>query len=48
MKQKMSISIDSEMIVKIEDFVKSGLFRNKSHFLEFASTKLVKEFKKNG
>jgi Arc/MetJ-type ribon-helix-helix transcriptional regulator len=45
MKQKVSITIESETIDKIEDIVDSGLFRNKSHFLEFASNKLLKEYK---
>ncbi len=40
-KQKISITIDKEFIVLIEDIVKSGKFRNRSHVLEFALSGLM-------
>lgn len=43
MKQKMSISIEEEMIDKIEEKVSEGTFRNKSHVIEFALNKLMGE-----
>jgi len=46
MKQKISITIESGTIVEVDDKVKEGIFRNRSHFLEFASNKLFGEFKK--
>ncbi|MFQ5620319.1 MAG: ribbon-helix-helix protein, CopG family [Candidatus Nanoarchaeia archaeon] len=43
MKQKLSISIDGDLIEKIEEKVRSRLFRNKSHFIEFAIAKEVED-----
>lgn len=43
MKQKLSISIDKEKIKLIEKLLKEGLFRNKSHVLEYSLDKLLKE-----
>ena len=40
-KQKISITIDEELIGLIEDIVKSGRFRNRSHVLEFALSGLM-------
>ena len=34
MKEKMSITVDEEKIRKIEECVRKGEFRNKSHALE--------------
>ena len=34
MKQKISISIDENKIKIIEEYIKKGIFRNKSHALE--------------
>lgn len=36
MKQKLSIIIEEDMISTIESKVNSGLFRNKSHLIEYA------------
>ena len=47
MRGKLSISIEEELIRKIEDKVKSGIFRNKSHLVEYAVNKFLKE-KDNG
>lgn len=47
MKQKMSISIDEAKIKILEDYVKEGLFRNKSHALEQALNSLLKDLGEN-
>ena len=43
MKQKLSISVDEEVVKQIEQKVVEGLFRNKSHALEFAVRRLLRE-----
>ncbi len=44
MKQKLSITVDEELIKLIENTLKDGLFRNKSHVIEYA----VNQWLKNG
>ncbi|MBU4069648.1 MAG: ribbon-helix-helix domain-containing protein [Nanoarchaeota archaeon] len=41
MKQKLSITIDEDKIQKIEHVLAEGLFRNKSHVLEYALIKFL-------
>ena len=48
MKQNLSIAIDGETIKLIEESIKEGLFRNKSHAIEFSLNKTLKESKQNG
>jgi Arc/MetJ-type ribon-helix-helix transcriptional regulator len=43
MKQKLSVTIDEEKIELVEEILKQGLFRNKSHVLEFALSKFLEE-----
>lgn len=43
MKQKISISIDSEKINLIEKLLHDGKFRNKSHVIEYSIDKFLKE-----
>lgn len=43
MKQKLSVTIDQEKVKRIEKLLEEGLFRNKSHILEFALTKFLEE-----
>ena len=43
MKTKLSITVDDEVVKMIEAKVQEGLFRNKSHALEFAINKLLRE-----
>lgn len=43
MKQKLSITIDEEKIKLIENLLKEGLFRSKSHVLEYGLNKFLKE-----
>ena len=45
MKKKLSISIEEETLKQIEDYAASANFRNRSHVVEFAVTKMRK---KNG
>jgi|WetSurMetagenome_2_1015567.scaffolds.fasta_scaffold1533515_1 Arc/MetJ-type ribon-helix-helix transcriptional regulator len=46
MKKKVSISIEEKTIKELENYVKEGSFRNKSHVVEFAINKFI-ERKKN-
>jgi len=48
MKQKISVSIDEEKIKLIEEKLKEGRFRNKSHIIEYSLDKFLKEEIKNG
>jgi len=43
MKQTISISIEEETIKDIEEKLIDGLFRNKSHLVEYAVRKLLKK-----
>jgi len=43
MKQKLSITIDEEKIKIIESMLDEGLFRNKSHILEYSLNKFLQE-----
>jgi|TARA_Y100000310_G_scaffold343484_1_gene451355 Arc/MetJ-type ribon-helix-helix transcriptional regulator len=43
MKKKLSISIDEETIIRLDDYVSGGYFRNKSHVVEVAINKMIKE-----
>ena len=47
MKKKISISIEEEAIKRIEKLVNEGVFRNKSHVLEFAFNKFVGDKNEN-
>ena len=42
MKQKLSISIETNTIEEIEDRVREGSFRNKSHFIEYAVNQFLR------
>lgn len=43
MKTRLSITIDEEKISLIDEILKKGIFRNKSHILEFALTKFLEK-----
>jgi Arc/MetJ-type ribon-helix-helix transcriptional regulator len=43
MKQKLSITVDEEKIKLIEEMLKEGLFRSKSHVVEYSLAKFLKE-----
>jgi len=50
MKQRISVTLDENTLISIQDKLRSesrsGIFRNKSHFIEYAVKKLLGE--KNG
>ncbi len=43
MKEQVSITINKELLKEIEESLKDGLFRNKSHLFEYAVRRLLKE-----
>ena len=43
MKTKLSISMDTELVEAVEDVVKEGSFRNKSHIIEYALKTFLRE-----
>jgi len=43
MKQKLSITVDKKTLKLVEESIKEGLFRNKSHVVEFSLNKTLKE-----
>ena len=43
MKQKLSITIEKETIKLLDNVIKDGVFRNKSHAIEFSLNKILKE-----
>jgi len=45
MKKKVSISIEESTIERLEGYIKNSIFRNKSHLVEFAIDKFMKENK---
>jgi len=40
-KQKISVTIDKQMINVLESMLQEGLFRNRSHIIEFALNKFM-------
>jgi Arc/MetJ-type ribon-helix-helix transcriptional regulator len=43
MKQQITVTMDEEKITQMEELLKDGLFRNKSHVLEYCLNKFLKE-----
>jgi len=43
MKQKISITLDKSILDKIEKELEGNIFRNRSHVVEFALSKLLEE-----
>ncbi len=43
MKHKLSISIDRETLEKMNEVLNSGKFRNKSHVVEYAVNRFLKD-----
>lgn len=41
MKQKLSITIDGDKIEEMEELLKEGRFRSKSHVIEYSLTKFL-------
>lgn len=45
MKQKLSITLDKDILKRLDILLEDGSFRNKSHAIEFALRSLLKEKK---
>ncbi|MBT4651209.1 hypothetical protein HOC13_01680 [Candidatus Woesearchaeota archaeon] len=45
MKDPVSITVDKELLAKLDLVLEDGLFRNKSHLFEYAVKKLIEEMK---
>lgn len=45
MKHKLSVSVDEETVVKIQEKIRQRIFRNKSHAVEYALMKILEERK---
>ena len=43
MKQQITVTIDEEKLVQLDELLKDGIFRNKSHVLEYCLNKFLKE-----
>ena len=43
MKVKTSVALGQETLVSMRELIRKGQFRNKSHVMEFAVEKLIKE-----
>ncbi len=41
MKHKLSVSVDEETVTKIQEKIRQRIFRNKSHAVEYALTKIL-------
>jgi Arc/MetJ-type ribon-helix-helix transcriptional regulator len=41
MKIKVSVSMEENTIKEVEQKIKEGIFRNKSHFIELATQKML-------
>ncbi len=45
MKHKLSITLEQETLLKMNDRIRDSIFRNKSHLAEFAIKKLLEDYK---
>ncbi len=43
MKKKISVSMDEELLSKIQSKLADGTFRNQSHLIELATRRLVED-----
>jgi metal-responsive CopG/Arc/MetJ family transcriptional regulator len=43
MKEKLSVTVDSELISKLDEIMRKEEFRNKSHLVEVAIKNYIKE-----
>jgi len=46
MKSKLSISMENAIIEQIDTILDEGLFKNKSHFIEYAVNKFIQRGQK--
>ncbi len=42
-KHQICITVDEETLLKAKERLRDGVFRNKSHFFEFAAKRLLEE-----
>jgi len=47
MKTKISISIEEETLKRVEEALEEGIFRNKSHVIEYSIKKFLENDRKN-
>ncbi len=47
MKQKLSVSLEEDLLKSIDRLVETGKFRNKSHFVEYSLNNAVKNEQEN-
>ena len=47
MKHKTSVALEEHTLAAMRELVRTGLFRNKSHVMEFAVKRLVSEAKQD-
>jgi len=45
MKHKLSVSVDEETVVRIQEKIRQRVFRNKSHAVEYALMKVLEDRK---
>ena len=45
MKIKVSVSMEDSTVKAVEELIKSGRYRNKSHFIEFATKRHLEDSK---
>lgn len=45
MKHKICVTLEQEVIIQMNGLLRDSIFRNKSHIMEFAVRKLIKEVK---
>ena len=43
MKIKLSVTLDDELLDKLDEALSDGKFRNKSHFVEYAVRRLMEK-----
>ncbi|MBS3086790.1 hypothetical protein J4422_03755 [Candidatus Pacearchaeota archaeon] len=43
MKQKISVTVEEKTLKLIDEIIATGIFRNKSHAVEFSLNKILKE-----
>ena len=46
MRHKISITLDEDTLLKVNDTMRCKTYRNKSHFFEIAANKLIEEEKR--
>jgi len=47
MKVQTTITVNEETILKVQERIREGSFRNKYHFFEYAAKKLIEQSQQN-